>query len=182
MNITFTVDPSDLVSKIADAGEITALIRALINADCHDDIVAELDAKDLLDGIDRDDIKDWAVNNLDRAELFSDDDILDEMDHGDILDYVRNNIDDSRIVDLLDDLSASEILDHLVANGETDAIKDCVQQHDLLPTAEPLSDDDLLDEIRRRVSDTNSLFTAGSVMATLAMTGKVDVETVYYVK
>lgn len=180
MNITFTVDPSDLVSKVADAGEITALIRALLNADCHDDIMAQLDAKDVLDGMDRDDIRDWAANNFDRADIFEDDDVLDEMDHGDILDYVRQNIDDSRIVDLLDDLSASEILDHLVANGETDAIKDCAQQNELLPAGNTASDDDLLAEVQRRVADGS--LDAKRVMAVLALTGKVDVETVYYVK
>ena len=180
MDIMFTVSPSDLVSKIADAGEIPALIRALVNADCHDDIVAQLDAKDMLDGMDRDDVRDWAVNNFDRSDLFEDDDVLDEMDHGDILDYVRQNIDDSRIVDLLDDLSASEILDHLVANGETDAIKDCAQQNELLPAGNTDSDDDLLAEVQRRVADCS--LDAKRVMAVLALTGKVDVETVYYVK
>ena len=180
MNITFTVDPSDLVSKTADAGEIPALIRALINSDYHDDIVAQLDTTDILDSVDRDDVKDWAVNNFDRADLFDDADILDEMDHGDILDYVRKNVDDARIVDLLDDLSASEILDHLVANGETDAIKDCAQQNELLPAGNTASDDDLLAEVQRRVADGS--LDAKRVMAVLALTGKVDVETVYYVK
>jgi hypothetical protein len=180
MNITFTVDPSDLVSKTADAGEIPALIRALINAGCHDDIVEQLDAKDVLDDMDRDDIKDWAVNNLDRADLFSDDDILDEMDHGDILDYVRNNIDDSRIVDLLDDLSASEILDHLVANGETDAIKDCAQQNELLPAGNTASNGDLLTEVLRRLTDGS--MEADDVLDTLTKSGRLVIRTVYHTK
>lgn len=180
MDIMFTVSPSDLVSKIADAGEIPALIRALVNADCHDDIVAQLDAKDMLDGMDRDDVKDWAVNNFDRADLFEDDDVLDEMDHGDILDYVRQNIDDSRIVDLLDDLSASEILDHLVANGETDAIKDCAQQNDLLPAGNTASNGDLLTEVLRRLTDGS--MEADDVLDTLTQSGRLVIRTVYHTK
>lgn len=180
MNITFTVDPNDLVGKVADAGEIPALIRALLNADCHDDIVAELDVTDTLDGFDRDEVKDWVVNNLDRSDIYDEDDVLDEMDHGDILDYVRRNVDDARIVDLLDDLSAAEILDHLVANGETDAIKDCVQQNELLPAGNTASNGDLLAEVLRRLTDGG--MEADDVLDTLTQSGRLVIRTVYHTK
>jgi hypothetical protein len=180
MEISFTVAPSDLVGKLADAGEIPALIRALINSDYYDDIVAQLDTKDILDSVDRDDVKDWAVNNFNRADLFDDENVLDEMDHGDILDYVRNNVDDARIVDLLDDLSASEILDHLVANGETDAIKDCAQQNELLPAGNTASNGDLLTEVMRRLTDGS--MEADDVLDVLTQSGRLVIRTVYHTK
>jgi hypothetical protein len=180
MNITFTVDPNDLVSKVADAGELPALIRALFNADCHDDIVAELDVTDTLDGFDRDEVKDWVVNNLDRSDIYDEDDVLDEMDHGDILDYVRRHVDDARIVDLLDDLSAAEILDHLVANGETDAIRDCAQQNELLPAGNTASNGDLLAEVLRRLTDGS--MEADDVLDTLTQSGRLVIRTVYHTK
>jgi hypothetical protein len=182
MNIMFTVDPSDLVSKIADAGEIPALIRALINADCHDEIVAELDATDVLDSLDRDEVKDWTVNNFDRADLYDDEDILDEMDHGDILNYVGRNIGDSRILDLLDDMPASTILDHLANNGEADDIKDYVQQHGLLPAGNTASNAELLAELQRRLTDGSGSMDANDVLNVLTQSGRLVIRTVYHTK
>jgi hypothetical protein len=171
MQISFTVAPSDLVSNVADAGEIPALIRALLLAGHTDDFVSECDTNDLLMEIGDDAITEYVKDNLSITEVFDTNDLMDEVPQRDIVSWVQDNLS-------LDDVwDTSETLEALA----DDDVVDYVQKRNLLPTAKPLSDDDLLDEIRRRVSDTNSLFTAGSVMATLAMTGKVAVETVFYV-
>jgi hypothetical protein len=170
MNITFTVDPSDLVSKTADAGEISALIRALLLAGHTDDFVSECHTSDLLTEIGDEAITEYVKDNLSVTEVFDTDILMDEVPQRDIISWVQDNLS-------IDDMwDTKEVLEHL----DDDDIRDYVQQHDLLPTAEPLSDEDLLAEIRRRVSDCG--FDAKRVMAALALTGKVDIKTVYYAK
>jgi len=170
MQISFTVAPSDLVSNVADAGEIPALIRALLLAGHTDDFVSECDTNDLLVEIGDDAITEYVKDNLSITEVFDTNDLMDEVPQRDIISWVQDNLS-------LDDVwDTSEALEAI----PNDDIRDYVQERNLLPAGNTASNGDLLAEVLRRLTDGS--MEADDVLDVLTQSGRLVIRTVYHTK
>ena len=170
MNISFDIEASSLVQKIASQGEMSTLVRAIIAEGYAAEFTSEMSASDLLEDMDSGEIAEWVNDNLSMSDVYDADDIINEIPQRDLVSFVYDNLS-------LDDIwSDAEAL----AAIDDDSIRDYVQQHDLLPAGNTASNADLLAEIQRRLTDDS--MDADDVLDTLTQSGRLVIRTVYHTK